>query len=122
MALNLQSTTKASEEEEQNRESKIRKTDESTASTSRGFVEVIKQEKAKAKESDETAMNESNEEQKSSEKELERIVEGIEQNRPNVEQRLNQVDVEKMVTSSPETTTQESDDDTGEIHIVSVDQ
>lgn len=113
MALNLTKPSEAKdEEEEKNRENKIRKTDDATKSlpcTSQSIINVLKEEKKQQDKSNQDA---------SSSSAVDLTQRSNSGNQKPVEED------EKMVVSSPEPpiAEEEDDEDPGEIHIVSLAQ
>lgn len=131
MALNLQAKQPKEDEPQagtknqkdtENRENKIRKTDDSTTKPAQSIVQMLKDEKSKG---ESTNKKDSNESESSHSADV--LAESSESGQPKPSTSKD----EKMVIGSPEPTNDESlamqqeeeeEEDIGEIHIVSIDR
>lgn len=117
MALNLQAKQPKDDEVKQgtsdNRENKIRKSDDFTTKPAQSLIQVLKEEKKKEESASSTAGNA----QQSNESGPSQIVDDFAQSSGS-----GRIEDEQMVVSPSEPTVQmeldEEDEDTGEIHIV----
>lgn len=117
VALNLQAKQPKEDEVKQgtsdNRENKIRKTDDFTTKPAQSLIQVLKEEKKKEESASSTAGNA----QQSNESEPSQIVDDFAQSSGS-----GRIEDEQMIVSPSEPTIQmeldEEDEDTGEIHIV----
>lgn len=116
VALNLSKPSETKDDGEENRDNKIRKTDELTASTSQSIIKVLKDEKKKEEASKQDSTEESKQQVDDDDMNTEQA-----HSSSTLDQKPKQED-EPMVVSSPEPLVleEEMDEDIGDIHIVSL--